>query len=48
VGSCEGLLANPTTDGHAGALLIAGGAAFLFEAPDLASIVTVAGTVLDC
>jgi hypothetical protein len=48
VGKCDGLVANPTIDGHAGALVVAEGADFLFEAPDLASIVAVAPRVVDC
>jgi hypothetical protein len=47
-GSCEGLVANPTTDGHAGALVVAGGAAYLFEGPDMASVIAVAGKAIAC
>ena len=48
VGRCEGRRANPTPDGHAGALIADGDALYLFEAPDLASIIEVVDKVLDC
>jgi hypothetical protein len=48
VAACVGLVANPTIDGHAGALLVADGAAFLFEAPDLASVIAAAEQVIGC